>query len=368
MVNESNRESVSPGQMATLFFSFMTGSSIVNVPGPVIAFAGNAAWISLLLSTVVGFGLLLAIMAWHKKHPSFTLVDCSRAALGRFWTSLLLLPFLLYLTLMVTWIVIGVGGFMTSTTMRNTPDYMFYFLVLVSAAVTVRAGIEVMVRMFAMFAVILLFFVAVVLVLSIDHYHPSFLLPIAPDGLKPILLGSYFTFGFPYAEVVVFTMLLPYTAKSSHPKIRKYMILALGWNSVVLVLATICSLMVFGPVAADFRFPLYSVSRIIDYADFLQRIESVVGISLLAGSYMKATIALYALHAMIAQLGGLQDRRRIVFPLTLVCFLLTITMFESQAEFTEKVNLQWPLINFFCAVVPFLLIAVACMLLPRRQQ
>ena len=53
--------------MSVLFFSFMTGSSIVNIPGPLIGYAKNGAWISLLLSITAGVLFLSCILFFVSK-------------------------------------------------------------------------------------------------------------------------------------------------------------------------------------------------------------------------------------------------------------------------------------------------------------
>lgn len=52
----------------------------------------------------------------------------------------------------------------------------------------------------------------VVLLFAIPEYQPEQLLPILPKGLTPVMAGAYYTFGFPYSEVFLFGMLLPFAA------------------------------------------------------------------------------------------------------------------------------------------------------------
>ncbi len=354
----SRQGTVSNGQLAVLFFSFVTGSSIINVPGPLIAYAQNGAWISLLASSMLGIALLSVILFLHQRNKEFTLIDYSRKATGNIATVLLLLPYIFYLLLMVTWIVMDVGAFMTSTMMRDTPSYVFHFLVLVTAAMTVRAGIEVMVRMFVLYTGLMIGFVFIVLLLSVGYYQPIHLLPVMPDGIKPVLMGTYFTLGFPYAEMTVFAMLLPYVRKQASSRLAKYMYAALGLNIMLLLVTTLCTLMLFGPLATDLKYPLFAISRVIDFADFLQRIESVVGVSLIASSYMKGTIALFVLNLVISRLFKLDNDRVLVYPIAMLSFMLSLAMFITQAEQTKYVSMYWPLINVSFALLPFLVIVV----------
>ena len=356
------QETISSKQMAYLFFGFMTGSSIINVPNPLIGLAQNGAWISLMISQIIGFFLLGCVLYLHHKHPGMTFVNYSKKTVGRFVSILFIITFSFVLFIMVSWIVLDMGAFMISTMMRNTPLYAFNALIMASAAMTVRAGIEVMVRMFVIFVHLLLFFVFLVLLLSIPNYHPEFLLPIFPEGLLPVLHGSYFVFGFPFAEVIVFTMLLSFTSKKAGDGLNKKMFLSLFFNGLILMITTIVTIMVFGPIAGEIKYSLFGVSRLIDIANFLQRIESVIGISLIAGSYMKATIALYALNLMLSQLFKLKDDRILIFPISISCFLLTLVMFNNESEFIEKVTQVWPLTHFSFTVTPVLIVALVTLI------
>lgn len=353
---------ISSSQMVFLFFIFMTGSSIVNVPGPVITMAQNGAWISLLCTLFIGGIFLAVLFVLHRLRHDFTLVEFSYHSLGKILTVFVVVPVIIYLLIMVTWIVMGVGGFMSSSTMRDTPEYVFHFFIFLTVALTVRAGIEVMARMFVMFTILVVFFVVIVLVLSMGYYDVDNLFPIMPDGIKPILHGGYFTLGFPYSEVLVFAMLLPFTRLTEKHHLYRKMYFALGLNGLILIVTTVCSIMAFGPISGELRYPIFAVSRLIDFADFLQRIESMVGLSLITSSYMKATIVMFALNQTIVRLCKIKDEKILVFPLTLVCFFLSNTMYDSQAAYGEAVNSIWTLLNIFFLILPCFVVTIASLL------
>lgn len=62
-----DKQTVSAFQMGVLFFVFMTGSSIINIPGALIGKANNGAWLSLLLSGGIGFLILACILFLHRR-------------------------------------------------------------------------------------------------------------------------------------------------------------------------------------------------------------------------------------------------------------------------------------------------------------
>ncbi len=142
-----------------------------------------------------------------------TFIEYSKAMVGNWITVLLAIPFISFQFHMTSGIVLDIGLFMTSSMMRQSPLYLFVLLVFVVVALTVRSGIETMARMFIVPIVSVLLFVIIILVLSYPNYEVEHLRPIMPLGIKPVVLGAYFSYGFPYVEIVLMAMILPYVRK-----------------------------------------------------------------------------------------------------------------------------------------------------------
>ena len=69
----NKQEPISPQQMGALFFAFMTGSSIINIPSPLIGKAGNGAWLSLLILAESVLGMLGCILLFASAVSGFDL-------------------------------------------------------------------------------------------------------------------------------------------------------------------------------------------------------------------------------------------------------------------------------------------------------
>ncbi|CAN7402778.1 GerAB/ArcD/ProY family transporter [Paenibacillus sp. LjRoot153] len=325
------KEQISSSQMVVLFFSFMTGSSIVNIPGPLIGYAKNGAWMSLLLSITAGVLFLSCILFLYQKFPDLTFIETSKALIGKWMTILLFIPFISFQFHMTSGIVLDIGLFMTSSMLRETPLYLFVLTVFVVIALTVRSGIETIARMLFVPMALVLSFVILILVLSSNNYQVDHLLPILPDGIKPVLLGAYFSYGFPYVELVLMAMLLPYVRKEDRPHVKKGMYFALFLNGFFLIAVTLSTILVFGPMAGERKYSMFEVARIIDLLEVIQRIESLIGISLIMTSFIKATITLLILNLTLTKFFGLRDDRILVFPLALICFLFSLHQIENGA-------------------------------------
>lgn len=361
------RITVSSRQMATLFLTFLTGSAIVNIPAPLTGAAKNAAWISLWMANGCGMLLLFCVLYLHRKYPDLTLIQYSQQAIGRLLTVIIAVPFFLMATMMLALIVGDIGGFFKSTMMRETPTYVFHFFILFTAAMTVRSGIEVMARMFSLLLVMIFLFSAAVLLLTIPSYHVEFLKPLFPDGFKPVLHATYIAWGFPYAELILFTMVLPFVRKDQEP-LGKFMFLALLISGISLTLVIVCTIMALGSTAGNIKFSLFTIARLIELVEVIERVESVIGLALIAGSYMKATIVLFAINLGLSQLFRLSDERILIFPIAFLVMLLSLTMFRNELEVMEHVGIVWPLFITVAGVIPILVLTIVTAFKSRRKQ
>ncbi len=344
--------------MSVLFFVYMTGSAIIFNPTPLIERSGNAAWLSLLLAGAIGYAILAMLLHLHRRFPGMSYVDISRALIGSVLTVMIGFATLTYLLQMQAAIVVGVGLFMINSMMRETPIYAFTFLIFLISAMTARAGIEVMARMFTLLLIITSLFTFIVLLLALPNYEPSSLFPMFPKGIKPVFHGAYYSFGFPYSEVFLCGMFLPYAAKRMRGSLPKKMYIALSCNIVLLMLTTVCSIMVFGPYAAEVPYLLFSIARVVEFQDIIQRIESVIGISLILGSYMKTTISLFFISIFVSKLFGLRESSAIVMPIALVGFLMGLATYKSATQWLFIINSIHPLWTGAVFLAPLLLLTL----------
>ena len=351
-------QTISVGQLAILYVSYMVGSSMINVPNPTIHFAGNMAWLSLAVSTLAGMLLLVPALYLFRCYPDDVYTVCLNRVFGKWIAGAITVPFLLLLLLMVSYIVTDIGKFFTNTMMVETPMYVFNALTVVIAAYAVRAGIEVMARMFFPLMGSMLLAVGVIFLLAIPLARPETLLPLFPEGIRPVLRGAYFSFGFPFGELVLFSVILPFVRKENRRHAGKWLYAMTALCGFLLLAVILITEMTLGPLAGERRFSLYAVGRLIKIGNFMIGLEAIVGIALIAGSFMKAAIALYILNYSASRFFNLDDDKLMLPAIALIAFLLSETMFRSEAEFNYAVTVVWPLVVMIVGILPLVLAAL----------
>lgn len=348
------KETISSGQLGALILSAIVGSGIVYIPNPLTAIARQNTWMSMIAAYLFGWAVLGCLVFMHRRmQGEASFFRHARRMVGRplaVAAALILIGLLLFA---VPAIVAGIANFFTGVMMKETPDYVFSATSLIVSALTVRAGLEVMARMFVLLAGVMLTVSLAVMLLAIPGYHPEFLMPLAPLSVKPLLHAFLVAAGFPFGEVLLFCVLLPYVNAAGPGNLVRKLFGAFAIAGAMLTLSVLCTVLAFGPAAGSFQYSLYRLASEIQIAEIIQRIESVIGIAMILGSYMKATVYLYILNVLVAECLGFSDKRTAVFPVMLVCLFLSLTMFDNPADFYTQVYVIWP----------FMVVAVGCSLI-----
>jgi spore germination protein KB len=191
--------------------------------------------------------------------------------------------------------------------------------------------------------------------------HLENLKPILENGWRPILKTFLTeTLTFPFGEMVVFTMLLPFLSDKKMAKIVCVggMILA-GIN---ITITTIVNISVLG-VGLYHRstFPLLTTIGRIQIADFLERLDVLFMLYLIIGGFFKIAIYYYAAVAGAADIFQFKNQRKLVFPIGMIVLFGSITIASNFAEFIREgtvfvtIFLSWP----FQIIIPSILLIFA---------
>lgn len=348
---------ITSNQAVWLLFIFLTSSSIVNLPAPLITFAGGAAWISLIGGALAGLPLLFLMLWLSRRYPGKSLIQCGQEALGLPVTIVIGLGYLYYQLHIGAAVIMDVAMFMRSSMMRNTDSYWFIFPLFAVIAITVRTGIDKFAGLFPLLMGSVIAFTIVVALFSAPNFTLSHLLPIMPEGAGPIAHGALFSFGLPYAEMSLFGMLLPFIGNPDK-KLSGKMILAIAGSLICLMLSTVVALLVFGPVAGDRKYSLYEVARTVEIADVFQRIEALMAYSVIVAAFMKATIVLFVAHQTCIHLLGRKEDKMLVYPLAALMAVVSYSALnEGEAHWVYLLTTTHMIWGIVCGAGPVLTIA-----------
>ncbi|MFD2329135.1 GerAB/ArcD/ProY family transporter [Cohnella sp. GCM10020058] len=361
------KNAITSKQAAMLLFVFLTGSSIINIPAPLIAISDNESWISLLAAAGLGLLLLIPLVSLARRFPDMDYIEYGAKLVTR---PVAVIFGLLLLTLYVhtvAGIIMDISMFLKSSMMRNTPYGYFTVLTSLAVALTARVGIGRFGGMFGLLMISVMLFVVFNISLASPGFHPEYMLPLFDEGVKPIVHGIYFIYGFPYGEMVMFCMILPLIRVKAKDRIGRKLTLAVALNTVSLLVVTQATVLVFGPLSGERKYSMFEVARTVNITEVFERLEALMGYSMIVASFMKATIVLFAAHLMLNSLLKLpRDNRHLLFPLAFLTALISIAVgLRGEANWDFIVSSIHPLWVVSCGTVP-LLVVYAVSLIRRR--
>ncbi|MDR6123828.1 spore germination protein KB [Bacillus sp. SLBN-46] len=351
---------IKASQLFVLVVLFEMGSAILVGLG---AQAKQDAWISILLGLVGGLGVFLIYYRLFLYYPDLPITSYVQQITGKWIGRMIGFFYVIYFLYCASRVLRDFGELLTSTIYTNTPLIVINCLMIVTIIYAIHKGFEVIARVGELFFMII-YIMAVVgflLVLFSGLIHLQNLRPVLENGFMPIVktfLGETIT--FPFGEMVVFTMLLPYINDPKKVKIvcMGGMILS-GINITITAVINIAALGTELFVRANF--PLLTTISKIRIAEFIERLDVFFMLYLIVGGFFKITLYFYAGVAGAADIFKFDKLRNLSVPLGAFVLFSSVTIASNYAEHIKEglrivpIYLHWP----FQIIIPSMLLVVA---------
>lgn len=351
---------IQPSQMFKLIVLFEMGSSLLLSPG---ADAKQDAWMTVIFGMAGGVLLFFLYYRLFKYYPDLPLTGYLQKILGKWPGRAIGILYVIYFIYMATRVLRDFGDLLTTTVYTVTPLIVINSLMVLSVIYAIYKGFEVIARVCELFF-ILIYMMAIVgffLILFSGLIHLEYLMPILENGWGPVIKTTLEqTMPFPFGEMIVFTMLLPYINKPEKVKVVYLggMILA-GINITITTVVNIASL---GPALfARANFPLLTTVGKIQLANFIERLDVLFMLYLVIGGFFKVTIFFYAAAIGTADIFKFDHHNRVTYPIGFIILFASVTVAANYAEHIKEglqlvpIYLHWPLQIF----IPTMLLVIA---------
>lgn len=211
--------------MFILIVLFEMGSAILVGLG---SQAKQDAWIAILLGLAGGLLLFLVYYRLFTYYQDLPLTSYLQKIIGKWLGRFIGFFYIVYFIYCATRVLRDFGELLASTIYTNTPLIVINALMIITLIYAIHKGIEVIARVGELFfGVIYILAVAGFILIAVSGLiHLDNLLPVLENGWNPVIrtfLGETLT--FPFGEMVVFTMLLPFindTKKSENRLFRRH--------------------------------------------------------------------------------------------------------------------------------------------------
>ncbi|MBD1381768.1 GerAB/ArcD/ProY family transporter [Metabacillus arenae] len=326
---------VSAIQLFAMMFIFELGSALVVSLG---IDAKKDAWLAVLLGLCGGIVLFFIYYYLFRQYPNLPFTGYARKIFGKYLGWIIGLLYVVYFMYAASRNLRDFGDLLLSSTMTETPLLAINILMVLTICYVLYLGVEVIGRTAEVFIVILIIFgftgnLFVYFSGNIDFNH---LQPFLENGWKPILTTAFpLVTYFPFSEMFVFTMLLPYLNQTK--LVNKVWLSALISSGLILSYTTSLNIAVLSVEEVErTTFPLLSTIRKVNLFEFLQRLDALVVFTFLITMFFKIAIYFYGAVIGIADLFKLKKYQHSLLPAGVILTFLSMTIASDFSEHIQE--------------------------------
>jgi spore germination protein KB len=323
--------------------------------------AGTDAWLSVFIGMLCGMAVLIAVtMPIQRKTPGKNLSEIFTGTFGRVAGSLFGVAYVVYFCYKAVRNVREFGDLMILYLLPTTPLWFIMFVFLAIAGYAIYQGIEVFARIAEillpiMFIVYIALFVMIFCTGIFDYQR---LLPMLDDGMKKVADAAIpELISFPFGEMVLFLMIWKYASPSD--RTARTTLFSYLFAGTFITLTNIVIVGSLGTLSDLSVIPLMQVVNLVQFANFVERLDPIVALLLFTGVFMKMTAYFFGTTIMFSQVFRM-NRRKAVIPVGVLIFMGSL-MFRSYMQhiwfgFEKNVKLHFPI--FQIGIPVFLLLAI----------
>ena len=347
---------ISTRQLSLILLGAILGNSVIYVPS--IRYAGQFGWLSNIMAIFFGLAYFFFLSKFVELLKGKSLVGYCLGLFGAIWGRIIILPLILYLFLDVSLVLKGMGLMLTTFIYEETPLIFLSILVILTTAYGLKKGVEVIARNCEIVVPYLIFILSLLLLMiTFNIINYDNLKPLFPTRVIPVFRGVLPIIAFPILDSVFLLFLLPLINKPKPGLIYRGLAAALLLGGGFLTLRPLIVAGAFGPTeASNMTFPIINAVRLIQFGDFVERLESVTLPISITSSYVKVLILYYITTVSLTEFFGLKDYQPFIFPLGLILAAFSELVLVSTEQILIITKIVWfPLSLIPALIIPLLL-------------
>ncbi|WP_341357403.1 endospore germination permease [Rossellomorea sp. y25] len=326
-----NKVSISALELCSMMLLFLTGSTIV------VGLNFSAMEDSILaIAMEVGFGIILFYyyLLLLKRSSWLEFIPLLKMGFGPFLSKVLAVVFSFYFLYIAGRVMNDFAFFTTQLLYPDAPNWIASIPFLLVVGYCTMLGIEAIARSAVIVTFFTFFILAVLWLLGFlsEEFQVQYLFPLFSQGWEPLKKMIFPTgLTFPYGELVVFLVLLPFIAKKE--KLQKIVwIPIVSAGLIVMITMEMVIGLLHAPFANTYYFPFVKAMELVSYLGVVEHLEIFTYLLLIGGGFMKVSVFLYAAQVVLTQLFKLKQKNWHVLFLLVAVYLLSLHRSDDIAE------------------------------------
>jgi spore germination protein KB len=347
---------VSAAQMGMMMFLMVISTGILIIPSIMTQIAKRDMWLSPIWASISGFVTVYVSCKLHNLYPKKSMIEYSEDILGKVFGKMLGFIFLFVLWHIDAQIVREYGEFIVSAFLPRTPLLVIIGCLIFVSTLAIRGGVEVLGRCSQFFFPLIGFLFILIVILLIPKYKLLHMFPIFEDGLMPSLSGSMVPHGF-FSGYIFISFLLPFLVDQT--KAMKAGMMSVFVGMLTMVASNFIILFVFGETAGNLNFPVYSATRYISIAHFIEHVEVILLVIWVIGGFIQISMWSYTLVIGLAQWTNITAYKILTFPVGLLLVLASIWIAPDVSKLVRYFQTTLPFYNIHLQIlVPIFLLCM----------
>ena len=347
-----NKEVISDKQGIALIVLFIIGSSSVFAMG---LEAKKDLWIATILAIFMALPMAFIYARLHYAFPNKDLLDVIEICFGKFIGKVVIIILTCFFFYWTADVLVNYGNFISTVSLFETPQIVPMIILIILCAWGIKEGIEVMGRWSEFILLINITIIFVTIVFLTPNMDTNRIRPVLNEGMKPILLGAFDSFSFPFGQIFAFALVFS-SFKSKKSPYRVYFI-GLLIGGFLLLLSSLTNILVLGANAAEsIHYPTYATVGRMNIGDVLQRLEVIIATIFVFGGFIKIGILLQCTCKGINKICKFEDYRFIITPITLLVTNLSFFQYNGPLHYNRFQVNTWLYFTFpFQVILPIII-------------
>ncbi len=331
----------------TLLTIMMSAKVFLSFPRDMALLGGAGGWMINLFAgifSLIGFYFLNALI---HKYPSQDIIGITQRLTGK-WVGMFLGTAIFIFFLLLTALLLRkfAESFILSILPRTPISVIiFFFLVLLMYASFL--GIEALTRVAWFFGPYLLIALLTILLFCLPQGNYQNLFPILGTGPGPILKSSIAHIAI-FGEILLLGLIAPLIRERN--QVFKVGILSVIIAIIINLVVTITVIMIFNFTAAEkIIFPIFQLARLINFGEFIQRVEAGFVFLWFFTSGIQLAGLFYGTIISFSKIFNIKEYRPLIFPIAVIVFAISII----PASMTDTVMLNDFVLSNFYGIVAF---------------
>ncbi len=319
---------------------------------------GYDSWFVVVVAIVLCLPILMVYIGLTKMYPGKNLVEINDLAFGKVLGKVVSFCHVLFFLTLAALNLRDLSVFVKQTIMDKTPDVVLSAVCVLVSALAVRYGLSVVTRFAFLFVLISAAVLTSSLFFASNQMDLNNFLPMLQQPVKTYVQGVNIALSIPFAELVVFLMILPYVREKKR-SVGRYFVGGFLLGGVTFLLVVFRDTAVLGNTLSLFALPAYETLRLIKLFGTLSRLEILFAVVLIILLFFKISILHYATSLSAAQLFGMKSYKPVVLAIGVLMIGYGFTLYPSSVQHAdsgrETAAILW---QFFELILPLLALVI----------